>query len=245
VILLAVAIFMTILQVVQPGTRLTSSIFLIGSEYRVFYSLKNLGWLAGGLAISGLTANTALDEYLRGWYQNSVRNETTDLCSSIVRPLGNGKFTLPIYLFAFVSGMFFNGNVGVYAVLVSWGSANLRAILVGIPLMLFLQSSLGSSRPIKNNSTWHPFRDNHGVSGHCFMGAVPFLTAAFLTANPYLKAALYLASMLTGISRINNDAHYFSQVLMGWWLAWLAVSSLRMIREKRSTILKEKHKTRQ
>jgi len=31
---------------------------------------------------------------------------------------------------------------------------------------------------------------------------------------------------LAGLSRINDDEHYFSQVALGWWIAYLAADSV-------------------
>ncbi len=107
-----------------------------------------------------------------------------------------------------------------------WGQRCLRATLVGVPPLLILQRGLGASRPDENDSHWRPFNDSNGVSGHNFMGAVPFIVAAKMTDKPYLKYPLYMASTLCGLSRINDDKHYFSQIVLGWWLAYLAADSV-------------------
>jgi hypothetical protein len=99
-------------------------------------------------------------------------------------------------------------------------------MLVGVPPLLFFQNALGTSRPNESDSYWHPFEDNNGVSGHSFMGAVPFLTAAKMTKNPWLKPLFFLASMFCGASRINDNKHYFSQAVLGWWMANLAASGI-------------------
>jgi hypothetical protein len=52
------------------------------------------------------------------------------------------------------------------------------------------------------------------------------LTAAKMTDNPFLKYPLYVGSTLTGLSRINDNKHYFSQAVLGWWIAFLAVNSV-------------------
>ena len=91
--------------------------------------------------------------------------------------------------------------------------------------MLLLQRALGASRPDEAGSHWQSFNDSNGVSGHSFMGAVPFLTAAEMIDNSYLKYTLYLGSTLAGLSRINDNDHYFSQAVLGWWIAYLSVNS--------------------
>ena len=58
------------------------------------------------------------------------------------------------------------------------------------------------------------------------MGALPFINAARMTENPWLKATLYLGSSLAPLSRVNDDAHYPSQAALGWWLAYLAVVAI-------------------
>ena len=94
--------------------------------------------------------------------------------------------------------------------------------------MLGLQLLTGAGRPDETHesSEWQPFQDNNGVSGHSFMGAIPFMSAAKMTDNLWLKGSLYAASTIPGISRINDDRHYFSQVMLGWWLAYLAESAV-------------------
>ena len=107
-----------------------------------------------------------------------------------------------------------------------WGSRSLRAMAVGAPVVGILQIGLGSARPTVGDSNWRPFRSVHGVSGHAFVGAVPFLTAGEMTDNLWLKSAFIASSLGSGWSRINDDAHYLSQVALGWWLAYLAVRSV-------------------
>ncbi|HYW78024.1 MAG TPA: hypothetical protein VE890_00540, partial [Thermoguttaceae bacterium] len=50
--------------------------------------------------------------------------------------------------------------------------------------------------------------------------------AAKMTDNPYWKAAFYAGSTLGAFSRVNDDRHYSSQVMLGWWMAYMAVSAL-------------------
>ena len=99
-----------------------------------------------------------------------------------------------------------------------------RSYLVGAPPMLLMQLTLGASRPGETpyGSHWKPFDDDNGVSGHTFIGAVPFITAAQMTENPWARGGLYLCSTFTGWSRVNDDYHYLSQVGLGWWMAYLS-----------------------
>jgi hypothetical protein len=107
-----------------------------------------------------------------------------------------------------------------------FGSRGLRALAVGAPMVGILQVGLGSDRPFTEDSRWHPFRSSHGASGHAFVGAVPFLTAASMIENRPLRALLFAGSLGTAWSRIHTDDHYFSQVLLGWTIAYLSVQAV-------------------
>jgi hypothetical protein len=69
-------------------------------------------------------------------------------------------------------------------------------------------------------SGWKFFQDDNGVSGHAFVGAIPFLAAAEMCENPWAKGGLYVCSTFVGFSRMTSDAHYPSQAFLGWYLAW-------------------------
>lgn len=85
-------------------------------------------------------------------------------------------------------------------------------------------SSLSRPEEITQGSQWHALRDNNGISGHAFMGSLPFITAAKMTQSPASKALWYAGSTIAPLSRVNDGAHYSSQVALGWWLAfWLPV----------------------
>jgi hypothetical protein len=73
------------------------------------------------------------------------------------------------------------------------------------------------------------------VSDHAFIGAVPFITAAKMNENPYIKGALYGLSVLPGLSRINDNKHYFSQVLLGWYLAFLSCNAVEKTNMRKNT----------
>jgi membrane-associated phospholipid phosphatase len=104
-----------------------------------------------------------------------------------------------------------------------------RGYLVGTPSLLVFQSLLGSDRPSSGNargSYWHPFYEDHAVSGHSFIGAIPFITAAQMVEKPWQKGVFYACSMLTAWSRVNDNQHYLSQAVLGWYLAYLSVRSV-------------------
>lgn len=113
----------------------------------------------------------------------------------------------------------------------NWGANASRAYIVGLPAVWAMQWTTGAARPgeADTGSAWRPIniQDGHGVSGHSFVGAVPFLTIAAMNPdNAWVKYPAYLASAAAGWSRINDDAHFPSQVVLGWYMAWEAVNSV-------------------
>jgi len=58
------------------------------------------------------------------------------------------------------------------------------------------------------------------------MGAMPFITAAQMTENPWTNGCLYSLSVLPAWSRVNDHDHYLSQAVLGWWMAYLAASAV-------------------
>ena len=93
---------------------------------------------------------------------------------------------------------------------------------------MIAQRLTGGSRPGEKDrdSRWLPFQDNNGVSGHSFMAALPFINAAKMTENRWLKAGFYSGSLLGPLSRINDDDHYPSQAALGWLMAYVAASAI-------------------
>jgi hypothetical protein len=201
------------------------------SDYREFYSCEGLTWLTAGVGAGALMANTGFDEHFMrdAFLDNVVLAPSDELYEMLHKPkfLGDGWYTIPAFAVAALSEPLLAdwpcGEVAAH-----WGQRCLRAIVVGGPPVLALQRLTGGSRPGETSadSRWKPLRDDNGVSGHAFMGAIPFVSAAKMTDNRWLKAGFYTVSVLPALSRVSDDRHYFSQVFLGWWLAYLAASAV-------------------
>lgn len=200
------------------------------ADYGHYYSPTSLAALAAGFGVGAALANTSVDESFRDLYQENVRDTKTDEWSEAMHTptvLGNGMMVLPVFAATAMAGEMMD-EMPMMSVAGDWGEQSLRTALVGFPSMLLMQKVTGASRPEEtgHDSQWRFWNDSNGVSGHSFMGAVPFLTAAKMTHNPWCKATFYLASTGAGLSRINDDRHYASQVLLGWWMAYVAADAV-------------------
>lgn len=218
----------------------------ISDDYGNFYSHDRLIRLGIAIGIGGIAANTNGDMSIRNWYQDKVRNEQTNGWSSVegnngafrAKLFGEGKYMIPVALLA-ASVNLMNEDTAVG----NWGASASRAYIVGLPAVWGMQFATGAARPEHNapaGSSWRPFNSDgyaHGVSGHAFVGAVPFLTIAFMNQdNPWVKYPAYLASSAAALSRVNDDAHFPSQVVLGWYMAWEAVDSVMDTNKNKTSV---------
>lgn len=190
----------------------------LGAGYSSFYSTDNLPWLGQTWLVGGLIANTSLDREIQDSYNSNILSNSSDRFSSHTKKIGDPGTTLIYFGLAAVNRIACDRDCGVVP---EWGDRTAQALLVGLPAVWTSQAILGGDRPYRGSSDWTilQFDRQHAVSGHAFVGAVPFLTAAQMTDNPYAKATFYALSPLTAFSRINDQKHYFSQALMGWLYA--------------------------
>lgn len=197
-----------------------------------FYKKENGEKFLYVFAIGGIMANSPLDQSIRDFYQNKIRNENTDYLSKTTKLFGEGDIMIPLMFALDGMGSILNNNE-----LKDIGRNTLRAYLVGAPSMLLMQKITGGSRPeeIKNPSRWKFFKDENGVSGHAFMGSIPFLVLAKSSENEYLSDFFKGISFCTAISRVNDDAHFPSQILLGWYMGNMAVESVYSSIDSKST----------
>ncbi|HET9679800.1 MAG TPA: phosphatase PAP2 family protein [Gammaproteobacteria bacterium] len=198
------------------------------ADYRYGYQPAQLVDYLVPLAVAGTLANTQLDREIRDTWQQDIRGEFSNDVGRIfleVGDAGQNKISLPAYLLT----MWASGYSGIDAqdnAVAIWASRSARANLIGGPQAWALTYALGAHRPGVGESDWAPWRDNDGVSGHAFYGAVPLLTAGHMSDSPGWRYTWYALSVLPAVSRINNDQHYTSQVVMGWSIAWLTTRNI-------------------
>lgn len=220
-----------------------SIIETVSGDYKSFYAGDRLIRMGIVFGAAGIAANTNIDMNIHNWYQDKVRNAQTDSWSSdSTTPLsfnakffGEGQYMVPVALLAAsVNSISQDTAIG------NWGANASRAYIVGLPAMWFMQGALGATRPgdRAEGSSWSvPFSAANGISGHAFVGAVPFLTIAYMNPdNNYVKYPAYVASAAAAWSRINDDKHFLSQVTLGWYMAWEAVDAVFENNQKKKDV---------
>ena len=199
----------------------------IVSDHRNYYRYETGRNLALALAMAAVVANTPLDQSIQDWYRDDIRSAGSDDFATFWKFFGEGIVWVPVFATAGLAGRMWE-EYPLGSATASYAGPVSRAFLVGAPPMLFMQVALGASRPGRSphDSRWRPFNDDKAVSGHAFIGAIPFITAARSVESPWLRGAFYAASVLPAWSRVNDDAHYFSQVCLGWYMAYLACAAV-------------------
>jgi PAP2 superfamily len=227
----------------EPATTQASISDTISGDYKSFYKGERLLRMGIAFGAAGIVANTNIDMNIRNWYQDKVRNEQTDSWASNpsndlefnAKFFGEGKYMVPVALLA-ASVNYIDTDTAVG----NWGANASRAYIVGLPAMWFMQSATGATRPgdRPEGSSWTtPFGHSNGVSGHAFVGAVPFLTIAYMNPdNKLIKYPAYIASVAAAWSRVNDDKHFPSQVFLGWYMAWEAVDAVFENNEKKKAV---------
>lgn len=191
----------------------------LGAGYQSVYSSDNLPWLGKTLLVGGIFANTDLDQKIHNSYNKHILSDSSNDYAKVAKRFGDTGPTAIYFGLAAINRLACDRDCGVIP---EWGDRTAQALLIGLPAVWASQAILGGARPHHGEgSDWTIFDFNreHAVSGHAYVGAVPFLTAAQMTDNPYAKALFYGLSPMTALSRMNDQKHYFSQALMGWLYA--------------------------
>jgi hypothetical protein len=192
-----------------------------------FYTWQNAAWLAMGVAVTAPIANTSADQHFRDWYQAKWGNNTQlNNAAGYFYNLGLGQYVIPAAVAGGALSMWIESYWPAVDPISEWFGRTLRAWATGSPTLLVMQYALGAGRPYEMASHYSPMKYDNSASGHAFMGSIPFLTAAEMVDNPLLKGVFVAGSLLTPWCRIQDDAHYLSEVILGYWIAWRAVEAV-------------------
>ncbi len=211
----------------RTGNRERDRIF---SDFAHFYEKDTLTHFGIALLGGAVLANSKMDHNFQNWYQDQVRCNFTKEFSEFSKIFGEGKIFIPVVVTTALVYRFRQERhgtlhdekpVGQYFDRVARGYA------VGTPVLLAGQIVLGGDRPRDGSSYWKPFGgEDHGISGHAFIGAIPFITAARMSKRIWVKGLFYTLSILPACSRVNDNAHCLSQSAIGWYLAYLSVQAV-------------------
>ena len=200
----------------------------IFTDYSNLYNRNNVKNYGIALLGAGVMANTKIDSNFQKWHGDRVHaSYSFHELSEFSKVFGEGKYFIPTMVTSAFTYRFLQAKQGLPdCYFGDFTDRTMRGYFVGAPTLLIGQLVLGGDRPREGDSYWRPFQQDHGISGHAFLGAVPFITAAQMTDRPCVKGVFYALSTLCAWSRVHDDAHYLSQAMLGWYLAYLSVRAV-------------------
>ncbi|RKZ12022.1 hypothetical protein DRQ32_04605 [bacterium] len=200
----------------QSPARGPDPIDQITATGRRLYTRRNFIKLLGATAGASVITYSGLDEALHELHRDQVRGTGSNRIAHVAKGFGETEITAFPVIYILADWALPGTAVG------RWGRQCFTATATGLPVLWSWQRALGASRP-SDDKEWgpryRPFNDENSVSGHCFLGAIPFLVAAHEMGHPIAAWSMRALSPLTGWSRLNDERHYLSQVLLGYLLA--------------------------
>jgi membrane-associated phospholipid phosphatase len=174
-------------------------------------------WLKFSI-IMGITAAVVdADEDVQGWVQNH-RSASTARVAGLAKPLGNGTYTLPALAALYCYGHF------------SESTRARRAALLGIKSFVItgiftetIKHISHKHRPrsgYEDDTIWDGPRFSRAnlsfPSGHSASAfTVATVVASEYGSNPVVPPLMYGAATLCALSRVHDNAHWASDVILG------------------------------
>ncbi len=170
-------------------------------------------WIEASLMSLAIVGTAAyLDKPIHDQVQNN-RNNTTDNIANIFEPFG-AEYSLGILGAYYVAGMAFD-DTKAKTIALDGISASFIASGIITPI---LKEIVGRSRPSQNQGTYNfqPFSGNASFpSGHATQAFAVASVIAEHNDALWIKAVSYGTASMVGYARIEQNAHYASDVLAG------------------------------
>ena len=182
-------------------------------------------WMTAGLVVGGTGLFIGLDEEIRDAFEDN-RSSTTDDLSNIFEPFGNGAITIPALAGFYIFGHFDENDKAKRTALIATESFLITGLYTTI-----LKGTFGRHRPSTGDSstTFDGFTTDHNSfpSGHTSTAfAIATVFANEYEEVPYIKPISYGLATLTGLSRMNDEKHWASDVFLGAALGYFTSKTL-------------------
>ncbi len=175
-------------------------------------------WAMAGLVVSGIGVLLYADEPFRDFWQDEIRSGTTDDIADVGDTVGEFYSLLPAAGVTFVAGAA-TGDKNLQAA--SLETIQTLAITAGF--VKALKYGTGRHRPNASPDTAFEFDvpsldgDNKSfVSGHAaYSFSVASVFASAYDDNAFVPPIAYGLASLSAMSRVNDDKHWLTDVLVG------------------------------
>ena len=184
-------------------------------------------WIMAGSIAVGTGFFIGLDEEIRDVFEDN-RSSTTDDFANLFEPFGNGAFTVPALATVYFLSHFHENEKAKRTALIATESFLITGLYTSI-----LKYSFGRHRPRTGNSStsFDGFSTNKNYnsfpSGHTSTAfAIATVVANQYEKTPYIKPISYGLATMTGLSRINDEKHWASDVFIGAALGYFTSKTL-------------------
>ena len=189
-------------------------------------------WMTAGLVMGGTGFFIGLDEEIKNFFEDT-RSSTTDDLANIFEPFGNGIITIPTLAAFYLFGHFDENYKAKRTALIATESFLITGLYTTI-----LKVTLGRHRPSTGSSstTFDGFTTDHKSfpSGHTSTAfAIATVVANEYEETPYIKPISYGIATLTGLSRINDEKHWASDVFFGAALGYFTSKTILHLHDNR------------
>lgn len=171
-------------------------------------------WQAGVVAGLGLLTIAVADEPIKDWVQDPAnRSDGLDDLANVTRKFGEAVVIAPVTVGLIAVGLVANEPPILHA-----GLRVGASVLLTTAVTQAVKYSLGRERPNATDDPWDfdPFGGGHSMwSGHT-SSAFAFATALSQEINrPWATVGLYVLATGTAWSRVYDNAHWASDVIVG------------------------------
>jgi len=182
-------------------------------------------WIMAGSVAVGTGFFVGLDEEIRDVFEDN-RSSTTDDFANLFEPFGNGLVTIPALAAFYVFGYYDENDKAKRTALIATESFLITGLYTTI-----LKVSMGRHRPSAgaSSTSFDGFTTDQKSfpSGHTSTAfAIATVIANKYEETPYIKPISYGIASLTGLSRINDEKHWASDVFFGAALGYFTSKTI-------------------
>jgi len=206
--------------------------FLDTKSILTLSSWERKDWIKVGL-ITGITAGLYhFDSKIQEWVQEN-RNNTSDKIANFAKPFGDGKYTLPPLCVFYFYGHFFEDKKAKRVSLLS-----LESFVVSGIFTQGIKFTGHRHRPSTGDSynTWDgPSFSKSNLSFPSGHSSSAFSIASVIATeydNRFIPPLAYGIATLTALSRVNDNAHWPSDVFFGSCLGYFTAKGIVALHKK-------------
>ena len=190
-----------------------------GIRFSELSKRKKKDWILAGSTLAAGSLIYIFDDDIRNVFQRNRSSFTNHLSENIVEPFGSGLYSMPLF-----GLLYLYGEIGQDSKSKTVALDGVKTYVLSASVAFVLKQIGKRHRPFHdpepNSKLWEgPFGDskyNSFPSGHAL---VSFALASYVSSaykdKVWVGIASYSIAGLVGLSRLNDDKHWASDVFIG------------------------------